>query len=114
MNSKKTEITVETREIWRIRRQRLPTWAWCGDCEKRVELVTPEEAAQLTSGSLRQIFRQIEQAQLHFMETPSGNVWVCAASLTVTPPALALADGADGADGAVTCPCALPESEVHG
>lgn len=81
MTEKKTEVTIETREIWTIRRAQPARQGWCFSCSALVELVTPEEASLITSTGLRQIFRQIEQAQIHFLETPAGGVMLCLPSL---------------------------------
>ncbi|HMY72946.1 MAG TPA: hypothetical protein PLQ88_14105 [Blastocatellia bacterium] len=81
MTEKKTEIKIETREIWTIRRAQPARHGWCFSCNARVELVTPEEASLVTGTGLRQIFRQIEQAQIHFLETPAGGVLLCLPSL---------------------------------
>ena len=82
MTEKKTEITIETSETWIIRRPQHATEGWCSSCNARVELVTPEEAALLAGIGLRQIFRRIEQAQLHFLEPPAGGVLICLPSLS--------------------------------
>lgn len=84
MTAKKTEITIETHETWIIRRTQPAPQApqgWCSRCDAQATLLTPEDAARLTGSSLRQLFRQIEQAQIHFLETPEGNVWLCLPSL---------------------------------
>ena len=94
MVPKKTEISIETHETWVIHRlgqcaeARAESQAWCQICAAAVELLTPDEAAALTGKSLRQIFRQIEQMQLHFLETPTGKILICLPSL--------LADAKDG------------------
>lgn len=88
MTAKKTEIRIETREIWTIRRAqpiRQVRQGWCLSCGAQVELITPEEAALVTSLGLREIFRQIEQAQVHFLETTAGEVLICLPSLLAEP-----------------------------
>ncbi len=85
--AQRTEITIETREVWVVHKLpeqekgTLNPQAWCQFCETRVELVTPDEAAALTGKSLREIFRQIEQMEFHFLETPTGGVMLCLPSL---------------------------------
>jgi hypothetical protein len=92
MPVKKTKITIETRERWIFHRPQRAPYGWCAACEAQVEMATPEEAALVTGATLRQIFRQIEQAQLHFVETPQGGVLLCLPSL-----AAGIVDGsADG------------------
>lgn len=84
MTVKKTEVRIETRETWTIRHGqpvREARQGWCLSCGAQVELITPDEAALVTGLGLRQIFRHIEQAQLHFLETPAGGVLLCLPSL---------------------------------
>lgn len=85
--TKKIEVTIETNEVWVIYRPqgfsqgRQKTTKRCPVCETWGEFLTPEEAATLTGKSLRHIFRQIETAQLHFLETPAGGILICPSSL---------------------------------
>lgn len=79
--AKQTKITIQTREVWLLHRPAGMPQGWCEKCGNWVELVTPDEAAQLTGVSVRGIFRQIEQAQLHFSETPAGSVRLCLPAL---------------------------------
>lgn len=79
--ARKTEVTIETREVWIIRRPDQAVRGWCGGCAALVEMVTAEEAAHQTSVGIRVIFRWIEQARLHFTETPAGSVMICLPSL---------------------------------
>lgn len=78
---KQTRITVETQAVWVVHRPAGTPQGWCEQCSNWVALVTPDEAAQLTGQSVRSIFRQIEEMQLHFIETPTGNVWLCLPTL---------------------------------
>jgi hypothetical protein len=86
MSAKQTKITIETREVWIVRRPGKVERAWCVSCAAWVEMVTPEEAAHLTNSGVRVIFRWIEQARLHFSETPAGNVMLCLPSLLAGRP----------------------------
>jgi len=86
MSSKQTKITIETREVWIIRRPDHVVRGWCGRCAAWVEMVTGEEAAHLIGVGVRAIFRWIEQARLHFTETPAGSVMICLPSLLADRP----------------------------
>lgn len=84
MPIKRKKITIETREVWIVRRPKTATHktsGWCETCAAEVELVTADEASRLTGQSVRAIFRQIELTQLHFLESPSGGILLCLASL---------------------------------
>jgi hypothetical protein len=48
-------------------------------------MVTPEHAAQLCSTTPRTIYKQIENGELHFMETPRGDLFVCGVILNRDP-----------------------------
>ena len=78
---KRTEITFETEQVWVIRRSGQPVLAWCPACVRQVRMVRPEEAAVLVDLSPRAIYRRVEDGQLHFTETPEGQLWICLNSL---------------------------------
>jgi len=77
-----TEIAVETDEVVMVRKLGSPVAAWCRECEGPVSMVTPEEAAALTAVSWREISRQVETGQVHFMETLDGLLLICVNSLS--------------------------------
>ena len=81
MPPQKTEVKIETHETWVIRRLKRTTDGWCQRCARQVVLVTPEEASLITDAGLRQIFRHIELAQFHFLESTSGGILICLPSL---------------------------------
>lgn len=75
------ELTIERSESVVIPKPREPAFAWCAGCGRRGAFATPEEAARSSGASLRAIFRQIEAAEIHCLETPDGRLLVCLASL---------------------------------
>ena len=79
---KRTETTIETHEVWVVRKPAGPFPAWCTDCAGRPPMLTPDEAAALSGLSLRAIFRLVEAGGVHFLETAGGRLVVCPASLT--------------------------------
>lgn len=83
MSKKITEITIETEQVVVVRRRAQTTASWCDGCSAFVRMVTPSEAALLTHISARTIYRQAENGELHFTETPEGTLLVCLASLTI-------------------------------
>jgi excisionase family DNA binding protein len=44
-------------------------------------MMTAEEAAALAKISVRKLYQWVEKGSLHFVETPSGQVWICLTSL---------------------------------
>ena len=53
--------------------------AYCTECKKMTEMVTPKTAAMLTGVSEREVFRLIEGREIHFIE--NARVVVCIDSL---------------------------------
>lgn len=78
---KRTEITVETERILVIRRRYRAVEAWCDDCNAKVVMIRPDQAAAVSGRSLRSIFNDIERAALHFTEQPDGMILICLNSL---------------------------------
>jgi len=78
---RRTEVTIETqrRLIIRAGRKKL-TRGWCAGCGRNARMVTVEEAALLSGFTMRQIFRQVEEDRIHFVEAPYGFL-ICLDSL---------------------------------
>lgn len=74
----KTEIVFEIEETVAIKNRRYSV-AFCGQCNRLVEMLTVEIAAVLYGASEREIFRRIETAEIHFVE--AERVFVCPNSL---------------------------------
>jgi len=78
--TKKTRtITVKTwqRTVIRQPRRQAPK-IWCEFCAAEVEMTSPKQAANVLGITQREIFRRLEQGNLHFFETESGEIFVCA------------------------------------
>lgn len=54
---------------------------FCADCRTDSLCVTADAAAAVRQTTVRQIFRFVEARQIHFLETESGVLLVCLASL---------------------------------
>jgi len=81
--SKKTVITIETRQRTLFRRSRRKIFAWCERCAAETLMVLPDEAAKLRGISPRAIYRQIEDGDLHFTETENDALLICSNSLSI-------------------------------
>jgi hypothetical protein len=57
--------------------------AACRICGEDVKMITAEKAATICRCSRRKIYRWIEEGDLHFFETPDGEVLVCGRSLSL-------------------------------
>jgi len=78
---RRIEITVEKHRLVVLNRRNHSAVAWCEICEAQVQMVTPDEAAQLCQISTRTIYRWIETDRVHFTETEKGFSLVCLHSL---------------------------------
>jgi len=54
----------------------------CLICGEEIKLIAAEKAATVCQCSRRKIYRWIEVGDLHFFETPDGEVLVCGRSLS--------------------------------
>jgi hypothetical protein len=79
---RRTVTTVETREVWIVRRMgAAEIHPPCAECVGESSLLNAEEAARLSGLSLRDVFRTVEAGGCHFVEAPDGRLFVCPASL---------------------------------
>jgi hypothetical protein len=81
MAKKQKIITIETRQQIFIRSRRQPLVVWCEACGMNTLMFVPEQAAALCGTTERKLFRQIENGELHFIETKNGQLFVCSNSL---------------------------------
>ncbi len=94
MPTKKTEIQIETHEVWGIRQQPDSASVVCGDCQAGGLMIPVEKAAVVCQCSRRLIYRWIEKGALHFRELPDGAVLVCGVTLAAKLEQLEDATGA--------------------
>jgi hypothetical protein len=78
---RRIEITVEKHRLLVLSRRNRSVEAWCKTCNEQVQMVTPDQAAQLYQVSTRTIYRRIETGRLHFTETERGFSLICLQSL---------------------------------
>lgn len=78
---KTTRLTIETRQVFVIRRPAASRRAACEACGEVVNLVTAEEAARLARVSVRAIYRWVEGGHVHFIETADEALLICVNSL---------------------------------
>ena len=80
----RTVTTIETHEIWVIRRPPPETPdILCVVCASKAGMLTPQEAALRAGVSQRTIYRWIEDGRIHFAETMDGGLFVCLAPLLI-------------------------------
>lgn len=77
--NEKTEIEIELSETVAYSDRFVSISADCPICRCVVEMTTPKIAAALAKSNEREIFRLIEAAKIHFID--SGSILVCLPSL---------------------------------
>jgi hypothetical protein len=78
---KRTEIVVEREQVFVIRKLDDSAPQCCPQCGDQVQMVSVDEAASIRGVSSREIYQQVESAQVHFSEKPDGRLLICLASL---------------------------------
>jgi len=75
----RTRITIQTERVLVMGHRSL--YGLCVECGDEVRMATIDQASAMGGVSSREIYREIELGNLHFMETPQGAVLVCFNSL---------------------------------
>ena len=77
-------IETETKELLIIHQNRKSAYvAWCEECRTQSQWLNQVETAQLSILTAREIFRLAEAEEIHFQETPDGQMLVCLNSLAL-------------------------------
>src|SRR5579859_2498962 len=78
------EVTIETEEsvVLRGSANQHAALMWCPVCRREVEMVTPEQAAQISGVTTRTIYRWIESGKLHFREARNASLLICRPALS--------------------------------
>lgn len=78
---RRIEITVEKHRLIVLSRRNHSTNVWCEACGEKVQMVTPDEAAQLCGVTTRTVYSLIENERLHYLETETGFSLICLQSI---------------------------------
>lgn len=79
--ARRYEITVE-REFLSVKsRSGQGSCAHCPQCNREVQMLTPELAAETAGTTTRSIYRWVEERCVHFIEPASGVLLICSESL---------------------------------
>ena len=81
MRKVRTQIVIETTEVYVIRRRRHFIRTWCEDCGREVSLVPPSEAALLTFQEPEAIYSLIEENRVHVRFFGENSPFICLTSL---------------------------------
>ena len=77
----RTEVFIETSEIFIIKRNRIIVRNWCAECGREVGTVTLPEAALLTGHDVNAIRSMMENRRVHFFYLNPESPSVCLRSL---------------------------------
>ena len=77
---KRTSITIETTRLLIVStgEERLN---WCQECASEVNMLTLDEAVTVARASAIEIFRKIEDREIHSVKTPGSTLFICPNSL---------------------------------
>lgn len=80
--AKRISITTERSEIFTIRfRGETAVRGFCAQCAEETEILTLDQAVSLAAANTREVIRRIDAGQIHALETASGHLLICGASL---------------------------------
>jgi len=77
-------VTIETEEsiVLRGSPNRSSALMWCPGCRRQVEMVTPEQAAQIAGVSTRTIYLWLESGAVHFVEDRE-HLLICVSAISL-------------------------------
>jgi hypothetical protein len=81
MTGKRTVMTLEKMERYYYYPPSNPVTFLCEQCREEVAWITPDQASALSRLTLRELFRSIETAAVHFIENATGEIRVCLNSI---------------------------------
>lgn len=81
MRKTRTEVLIETSEVYIVRQRRHFVRAWCRDCDREVSLITPSEAALLTFQETGAIYSLMDEKRVHFRVFKEKTPFICLTSL---------------------------------
>ena len=84
-NTRRTEKTVETHEVYVIRPGSGALPELCSQCATgNALLIAPEQAALVAGVPVRTVYQWVETAMVHYKETQHGSIVVCIRSLPIS------------------------------
>lgn len=81
--TKRTRVSVETREFIVLHGQANRVRGYCPQCRQQGWWVTAGQAAQMAGVTTRTVYRWVEEGQVHFEEWEGREIRVCANSLSL-------------------------------
>jgi len=82
MRKIRTEVVIETTEVYVIRHRRHFIRTWCEECGREVSLIPPSEAALLTFQEPDTIYSLMDEKKIHFrLFAADQTPFICLTSL---------------------------------
>jgi hypothetical protein len=81
MTKTRTEVFIETSEIFIIKRNRTFVRIWCEDCEREVNMLPLQEAALMTGHDVKAIRSMMDNQHIHFCYLKPETPCICLRSL---------------------------------
>jgi hypothetical protein len=81
MTNTRTEVFIETNETYSIKRKRIFVRSWCEDCGRKVNMISPTEAALFACLDPEIISSLIDTKQIHSCYLKAETPLVCLRSL---------------------------------
>jgi hypothetical protein len=81
MTKKLTEVFIETNETYTIRRKRFFVRSWCEHCGRKVNMISPTDAALFACVEPEIIYTLIDTKQIHSCYLKAETPLVCLRSL---------------------------------
>jgi hypothetical protein len=78
---RRVEITVEREVVSFLGPADHGFPATCPECGREVTMLTPEDAARGAATTARNVYRWVEEKLVHFVESSTGKLFVCAESV---------------------------------
>ena len=79
---RRTKIIRETERKFSFAVKRQPIRFFCERCDAASEMLSINEASTRLATAWREVVRSIESGEFHSTETGTGEIYVCAASLS--------------------------------
>jgi len=81
VTKRRIEINIDRQRLFVLKRRGVAVAQWCSDCGRKVQMLTPDQAATLANVSSRTIYRRVEAGEMHYLETADRHLLVCANSI---------------------------------
>lgn len=81
MRKIRTEVVIETSEIYVVKHRRHFVRTWCEECGREVSLIPPSEAALLIFQETEAIYSLMNENRVHFRFFGKQTPFICLASL---------------------------------